>query len=71
VMYGMNIHLQGFVRCTYAMFLATEHPVPAMEVNEHCGLFCYMQGFMLSSEPCPPVKKSLLSKIQQELYFNL
>jgi hypothetical protein len=43
VMYGMNIHLQGFVRCMYAMFLAAEYPVPAVEVNEQCGLFC-MQG---------------------------
>jgi len=53
MMYGMNIHLQGFVRCMYAAFLAFEHPVPAMEVNEHCGLFCCMQGIMFSSEPCP------------------
>jgi hypothetical protein len=53
MMYGINFHLQEFVRCMYAVFLALEHPALAVEVNELCGLFCCVQGFMLSSEPCP------------------
>jgi len=70
MMYGIKFHLQGFVRCTYAAFLALEHPVPAVEVNEHCGLFCCIQGVYAFILPMPSVKKSLLSKIQEELYFH-
>jgi len=49
--YGTNFHLRSFVRLTYA-FLALEHPVPPVDVNELWELVCCTQGSIY-----PPVPK--------------
>ena len=44
VIYGTNFHLRSFVRRIYIAFLALEHPVPPLDVNELWDLFCCIQG---------------------------
>jgi len=52
LMYGTNSHFWSFVGFTYTGCLALDHPLLALEVNELCGLCCYVEGPM-----CPSVSR--------------
>ena len=50
LMYGTNLRFWSVVRFTHTASLVLDHPLPAEQVNELCGLCCCVLGSM-----CPSV----------------